>query len=184
MAESHFRHLCTCESVFVERDRQRAKEGAGERERELHGNSCSNTKWSLLAHYPSFVRLHQSLWQSWLPSMWSLPFEELFSTSIVNIEHILHVVCICREYCLGFMPLLAADNRMDDLCSSIWLFCKNPICLSMFSCFFLISVTTGDIRSVYISSSRTGGIHLIDTISNTKLAKLDSRFSPIIHKVF
>lgn len=63
MAESHFKHLGTCERAFVRvwRDRQSEKERAGERERELHGNSCSNTKWSLLAHYPSFVRLHPSL---------------------------------------------------------------------------------------------------------------------------
>lgn len=69
MAESHFRHLCTCESVFVCVWRETGSEGKeGERERELHGNSCSKTKWSLLAHYPSFVRIHQSLWQSWFPS--------------------------------------------------------------------------------------------------------------------
>lgn len=72
MAESHFRHLCTCESAFVcvwrETGSEQREEQEGARERELHGNSCSNTKLSLLAHYPRFVCLHQSLWQSWLPS--------------------------------------------------------------------------------------------------------------------
>lgn len=38
----------------------------------------------------------------------------MFCVSILIIEHILHVVCICGEYCSGFMPLLVADNRTDD----------------------------------------------------------------------
>lgn len=101
----------------MERDRQRAKEGEGE-----------GAPWKQLQQYKiEFV--------STLPRLCTCPsvsltklipilchlyhFEELVSTSILNIEHILHVVCICREYCLGFMPLLAAENRMDDLCSSI-----------------------------------------------------------------
>lgn len=61
MAESHFRHLGTCESAFVHVWRETDGARRDEQERELHGNSCSNTKWSLLAHYPSFVPLHPSL---------------------------------------------------------------------------------------------------------------------------
>lgn len=42
-------HVCVCERESGEAEKERGTE------RELHGNSCSNTKWSLLAHYPSFV---------------------------------------------------------------------------------------------------------------------------------
>lgn len=49
-----------CVSVHVcEREKtgegEKERESAKEKKSELHGNSCSNTKWSLLEHYPSFV---------------------------------------------------------------------------------------------------------------------------------
>lgn len=79
--------VCTCVHVWEEegegegRQRKRARARVKKRERELHGNSCSNTKWSLLAHYPSFV-----------------PFPSISLTQLISLlTHIffLHLECLC-----------------------------------------------------------------------------------------
>ena len=79
-------HTCACvwvwECVCVRVEKEEGREiekTAKERERELHGNSCSNTKWSLLAHDLSFA-----------------PFPSISPAQLIFIpSHFQHVVPLC-----------------------------------------------------------------------------------------
>lgn len=69
------------------------------------------------------------------------------------------------------MELLAVDNRMCDLCSSIWIICKNPICLSMFSCFYSPWPQVTLDQYIFPAAGKFVSISKQETISNNKLLK-------------
>lgn len=177
-------YVWKCVCVRVERDRQRGKgRRAGEG---APWKQLQQDKMEFVSTLPELCTYPSVSLTKLIPILCLLDhFEELLSTSILNIEHILHVACICREYRLGFMPLLAIDNRMDDLCSSIWLVCKNPnvarcFCVSFNSLWPQVKLD----QRRFPAAGHDTSISSQHTISNTKLAKLDSQFSPNIQKVF
>ena len=109
---------CACERGRErerERERERGRERRGrERQRELHGNSCRNTKWSLLAHYPSFVPFPSvSLTQLISPYSHIFLHLEWSCTGYKHFEYKIKFPCclhLFEKTASDFEPLVAAAN--------------------------------------------------------------------------